>query len=84
MNAPILDEYPLWLECKVEKFDEKDGHLQGKIVAMLADDTILTEGKVDLEKFHPIIFDSTGFTYREIGPVVGKAYHDGKAIKKEK
>lgn len=84
VNAPILDEYLLWLECEVKSFNEENGHLQGKIVAMLADDAIITDGKVDPDKFHPIIFDSSTFTYRQIGPAVGHAYHDGMAIKEEK
>jgi flavin reductase (DIM6/NTAB) family NADH-FMN oxidoreductase RutF len=83
VNAPILDEFPVWLECQVKDFNEETGHLQGKIVGLLADDSVLTDDKLDIEKLHPILFDSSSFSYRELGPVVGHAYHDGKAIKEK-
>ena len=40
------------------------------------------DGKVDYDKLRPIMFDISSMSYRVIGPVVGKAYHDGLALKK--
>ena len=45
---------------------------------MCAGESILTDGKVDLEKLQPIVFDAAAMTYRSIGKVVGKAWGDGK------
>ena len=53
----------------------------GKIVAEQADEAVLTDGKVDYDKLQPIIFDIATMTYRVIGPVVGKAFHDGLKLK---
>lgn len=82
VNAPIIEEYPVSLECKVKSYDDETGILVGEIVAMQADDAVLTDGKVDYDKLQPIIFDISTMTYRIIGPVVGKAFHDGLALKK--
>ena len=53
----------------------------GTIVAMQADDSVLTDGKVDLGKLRPIMYDASFLAYRTIGPVVGQAFHDGMEIK---
>ena len=78
VNAPIINEYPLTLECKVVSFE--DGMLVGEVVNMSADESILTDGKVDLAKLKPIVFDAAGMCYRSLGDVVGKAWQAGKAI----
>ena len=81
VNAPIIEEYPLTLECKVRKWDPSTGYLIGEIVASQADESILTGGKVDLGKLRPIIFDPSFNAYRVVGAVVGKAFSDGLKLK---
>ena len=81
VNAPIIEEYPLTLECKVKSWDTETGYLIGEIVASQADESILTDGKVDLGKLRPIIFDLSFNAYRVIGEVVGKAFGDGLKLK---
>ncbi len=76
VDAPIINEYPLTLECKVVSWE--NGILVGEVVNMSADESILTDGKVDLEKLRPIVFDAASMTYRSVGRVVGKAWGDGK------
>ena len=76
VDAPIIDQYPLTLECKVVSWS--DGILVGEVVNMCADESILTDGKVDLEKLQPVVFDAASMTYRAVGKVVGKAWGDGK------
>ena len=76
VDAPIIDQYPLTLECKVVSW--ADGILVGEVVNMSADDSILTDGKVDLDKLRPIVFDAAAMTYRALGEVVGKAWGAGK------
>ena len=78
VNAPIINEYPLTLECKVVSF--QDGMLVGEIINQSADESILTDGQVDLAKLKPIVFDAAGMCYRALGEVVGKAWGAGKAI----
>lgn len=76
VDAPIINEYPLTLECKVVSW--QDGILIGEVVNMSADESILTDGKVDLDKLQPIVFDAASVTYRAIGDVVGQAWGSGK------
>lgn len=81
VNAPVIEEYPLTLECKVKSFDDKTGVLVGEIVAEQADERILTDGKIDLGKMQPIIYDPSTHVYRVIGEAVGHAFKDGLALK---
>ena len=81
VNAPIIEEFPLTLECKVKSWDTETGYVIGEIVASQADERILTDGKVDLGKLKPIIFDPSFNAYRVVGEVVGKAFGDGLKLK---
>ena len=76
VDAPIINEYPLTLECKVVSW--KDGILVGEVVNQSASESILTDGKIDLAKLQPIVFDAAGMCYRAIGDVVGGAWNAGK------
>lgn len=80
VDAPIIDQYPLTLECKVVSW--KDGILVGEVVNQSADESILTDGKIDLAKLQPIVFDAAGMCYRSIGDVVGGAWNAGKKFAK--
>ena len=80
VNAPLIDELPMALECKVKSFD--NGILVGEIVNVSVDEAYLTpEVKVDVDKVAPITYDSFNKTYVRLGAVVGRAFHDGAALK---
>lgn len=84
VNAPIIDEYPLALECKVVEMQETLGemHIVGEVVNMQAEESILdVQGKVDLGKLRSISYDSSARSYRILGDIVGKAFCDGGKIK---
>ena len=78
VDAPIVDQYPLTLECRVVSFG--DGVLIGEVVNQSADESILTDGKIDLTKLKPIVFDDAGMCYRALGEEVGKAWGAGKVF----
>ena len=81
VDAPLIDELPFALECEFVSYDENTGLLLGKICNVCAEESILTDGKVDLSKFHPITYDSSGHGYYTLGEKVGNAFSDGKALK---
>ena len=82
VNAPLIDQLPFALECKVISYDEKSCHLFGEIVNVSMDESILDQdGNLDLNKFKPIIYDSIHHGYYEIGKKVGQAFKDGLALK---
>ncbi len=80
VNAPVFEEYPVTLECKMTAFD--DHGLWGEVVGMVVDDAVLTEnGKIDWGKVEPISFDSSLNKYRLVDEVVGDAFKSGLALK---
>lgn len=82
VDAPIINEYALTLECKVVEFNEtEDGgaRVVGEIVNMSAKEEVLdAEGKVDLDKLLPVVYDSSSNAYRVVGEKVGTAWGSGK------
>lgn len=81
VNAPIISELPMALECKLLKFNE-DGICIGEIVNVSADESILDEnGRIDAKKLDPIIYDGVSHAYWSFGEKVGLAFSDGKKLK---
>ncbi|MDD3174386.1 MAG: flavin reductase family protein [Herbinix sp.] len=79
VNAPLIDELPMVLECKVKSFG--DGILVGEIVNVNADESILTDGQIDPRKLKPITYDPVNHAYIGLGEKVGNAFKDGLALK---
>ncbi len=80
VNAPVFNELPLTLECEMLSYDPETDRLVGKIVNVSADDSILTDGKIDLSKFCPICYEPTQHDYYTLGEKVGNAFSDGKKL----
>lgn len=81
VNAPIINELPLTLECELVKVLEDSMYL-GRIVNVCADEKILgSDGKISLDKFTPITYDVVNNGYYELGKKVGTAFEDGKKLK---
>lgn len=82
VNAPLIDELPMAVECELVSYDSETCHLVGRIVNVSADETILDEkGKIDPAKLRPIIFDPVHNDYLVIGEKVGNAFKDGAALR---
>jgi flavin reductase (DIM6/NTAB) family NADH-FMN oxidoreductase RutF len=82
VDAPLIDELPMALECEVLSYDTDTCRLVGRVVNVCADESILGEdGKIDATKLQPITYDSVSHTYRVLGDVVGQAFRDGLALK---
>ena len=82
VNAPLIDELPVAVECKLISYDEESCRLVGEIVNVCADESVLNEaGKIDSAKLRPIIFDPMNHTYLEVGEKVGNAFKDGAKLK---
>ena len=82
VDAPIIVELPMALECRLKSYDPETCRLVGEIVNVSCDEEYLTDGKIDPAKLRPITYDSANHTYRVLGDVVGKAYSDGLVFKK--
>ena len=82
VDAPLFEELPMALECKLIRYDDESCRLVGEIVNVCADERILGEdGKIDLAKFSPITYDPVHHTYVKLGDVVGRAFSDGLKLK---
>ena len=81
VNAPLFSQLPLALECRLVSYDAEDCRLVGEILNVSADESILTDGRVDLCKFRPITYDPVNHTYVTLGETVGHAFSDGKRLK---
>ena len=81
VNAPLIDELPMALECELVSYDKESCHLVGKIVNITADESVLTEGKIDPRKLRPITFDPINHAYLELGAKVNDAFSCGKQLK---
>ena len=82
VDAPIIDELPMALECELISFDEESELMVGKIVNISADEKILGEnGKIDPMKLRPITYDPVNNAYHVIGEKVGNAFADGAQLK---
>lgn len=81
VDAPIIEELPLTLECELDHIDGQSGCVYGRIVNVLADEKILDEGgNVDLNKLHPISYDPASRSYFTMGGKAGKAFGIGAEL----
>jgi len=82
VNAPIFEELPLVLECKLVSYDMDSEMCVGEVVNVSVDDGILDKnGKIDLSKFKPICYDCDTHGYYALGEKVGNAFADGLRLK---
>ena len=79
VDAPLIDELPMALECKVKSFE--NGILIGEIVNVSADERVVTDGNIDLKKLKPIAFDPCNNVYVALGDKVGDAFKAGLQLK---
>ena len=83
VDAPVIEEYPLTMECEVTAIDgdEHGAHIVGKVVNVLVDEDILDDkGNVDFAKFQPLVYDSAHKSYHVVGEEVGGAWSVGKPL----
>ena len=81
VDAPLIDELAVALECRLISYDEESCRLVGEIVNVCADQSVLDDqGNVDPAKVRPIAFDPFNNTYLVLGEVVGQAFADGTKI----
>lgn len=85
VNAPIINEFKVSLECKVMHIAEVGSHTQitGEIVNVQAEEEVLNEkGKISYEKLNPICYDDVSHSYFEIGDFIDKSHKVGLKFKK--
>ena len=81
VDAPMIDELPMTLECELVRYDAESCHMVGRIVNVAADESILTDGRIDLRKLRPVTYDPIRLEYVELGADAGKAFACGRKFK---
>ena len=84
VNAPLFEEYPLTLECKLVSLDGnmgEGGTLIGQIVNVSVDESVLTNGKIDVKKLEPLAFDGENAKYNVIGEEIADAFRVGLKLR---
>lgn len=83
VDAPVIEELPISLECRVEEINQYDKTLRivAEIVNVSVDEEVLDgEGKIDPEKLKAISYDPANRAYLRVGEKVGTAFSDGKKL----
>lgn len=82
VNAPLIEELPMSLECELVSYDKETCYMVGRIVNVSADERVLGEdGMIDAAKLRPITYDPIHHHYLPLGKQVGQAFSAGKALK---
>ena len=81
VDAPLIDELAMALECRLVSYDPETCRLVGEIVNVCADESVLTDGKIDPAKLRPITFDPMNNAYLVLGEKVGNAFQDGLKLR---
>ncbi len=86
VEAPVVVEFPLTIECRVVDMKTTDGTMRavGEIVNVMVEDTALDErGRVDPLKLNAFLFDAFQSGYYAIGEKVGQAWKSGAEMVKK-
>ena len=82
VDAPLLEELPIAVECTLKSYDPQTGRMVGEIVNVSVDECVLdADGHVDVAKAQPITFDPFNNTYVVLGDTVAQAFQAGLALK---
>lgn len=81
INAPILDDFPICMECKASKTNPEDYGVIADIIRLTVDKKFIDhKGKVDLSKMNIIAYDPFNHGYYVVNEKVGQAFSDGKKL----
>ena len=86
VNAPYIEEFPMYLECKLTDRMNLGSHfvLIGRILDVKAKEEILDHKEsIEIQKLKPVIFSPTDRNYYGVGNFLGEAFSIGKDVKKE-
>jgi flavin reductase (DIM6/NTAB) family NADH-FMN oxidoreductase RutF len=83
VDAPIINEFPICMECEfIEYQDDENGcGVIGKVINVTADEKVMTNDEVDIEKVNAIAFDPYTHGYYKVSGRVGEAFKDGLKLK---
>lgn len=81
VDAPIIAELPMAVECRLISYDPETCRMVGEVVNVCADESVLTDGRIDPAKLQPIVYDGMNHSYLVLGAKIGSAFSDGAKLK---
>lgn len=83
VDAPVINEFPLCLECEFIEFqnDTYGIGVIGKVVNITADESVMVDGKLDMSLVNAIAFDPYTHGYYRVAERVGEAFKEGLKLK---
>jgi len=75
-QVPLLEEFPINIECKVIKTEDLGSHRRyiGKVLAIHANEDVLSDGKVDPLKLNPILYSFRKYFELKNAPLEKEGY----------
>lgn len=82
-TAPMIRQCPVNMELRLHQVLDFPNHdiFIGELVQTHADESVLTDGKIDMAGLKPLLFDMASKKYWALGPSVGNCWNVGKALK---
>ena len=83
VEAPIINELPICLECEFLKFqdDEYSYGVIAKVVNVSCEESVMQDDKVDINALEAIAFDPYTHGYYKVSERVGNAFKDGLELR---
>ncbi|MGD9010096.1 MAG: flavin reductase family protein [Desulfobacteraceae bacterium] len=83
-TAPMIRQCPVNMELRLHDVLDFDTHdiFIGELVQTYADDKVLTNGKIDVAKLRPLLFDMASVKYWRLGEAIGNCWNVGKTLKR--
>jgi flavin reductase (DIM6/NTAB) family NADH-FMN oxidoreductase RutF len=83
-TAPMIGQCPVNMELTLHEVLDFKTHdiFIGQLVQTYADDAVMNQGKIDIARLRPLLFDMASMKYWRLGPAVGNCWNVGKVLKK--
>jgi flavin reductase (DIM6/NTAB) family NADH-FMN oxidoreductase RutF len=85
-TAPMIQQCKVCMECRLDRIVDFPTHdiFIGEIVQTYADESILSDTKIDISKLKPLLFDMNSKKYWSLGGEIAQCWNIGKQLKIEK
>jgi flavin reductase (DIM6/NTAB) family NADH-FMN oxidoreductase RutF len=85
VDAPYVKEFPMHLECRMVHSFDLGQHTQfvGEILDVRAEDSVLSDGMIDVEKLMPFSYAPSVASYYGTGKRLGQGFNLGKRFSKK-
>jgi flavin reductase (DIM6/NTAB) family NADH-FMN oxidoreductase RutF len=82
-TTPMIRQCPINMELKLHDVLDMQTHdiFIGELVQTYADDSVLADGDIDIQRVRPLLFDMASKQYWSLGTALGNCWGAGKALK---